>query len=177
MISDPDLEAKTRFSPRSVVDDSFLGAGVALWRGGGEGVEGWWRGLHPVPSHLPFQGKGLRTLVFTGQSLGPGSPLMIPLVPGPACPVPASCRCPSRCNRQGPILKSPSESDTGTLVILWTRDFRAHSEMVSNKFWILSRVVDPDPDPYWIRIQSDHWIWIRICNLNMDPDPDPGGQK
>jgi hypothetical protein len=29
---------------------------------------------------------------------------------------------------------------TGTLVILWTRDFRAHSEMVSKKFWILSYV-------------------------------------
>jgi hypothetical protein len=122
MISDPDLEAKTRFSPRSILDDSFLGEEVALWRGvvgscpgcpeGGKGVEGWWRGLHPVPSHVPFQGKWLRTLVFTGQSLGPGSPLMIPLVPGPAYPVLASCRCPCRCNRQGPILKSPSESDT-----------------------------------------------------------------
>ncbi len=74
---------------------------------GGKG----WRGLHPVPSHLPFLGKGLRTLVLTGHSLGPGSSLMIPLVPGPPCPVLASCRCPSRCNRQGPIHKSPSESD------------------------------------------------------------------
>ena len=35
MTSDPDLEAKTRFSPRSILDDSFLGEGVALWRGGG----------------------------------------------------------------------------------------------------------------------------------------------
>jgi len=34
MTSDPDLEAKTRFSPRSISDDSFLGKGVALWRGG-----------------------------------------------------------------------------------------------------------------------------------------------
>jgi hypothetical protein len=25
-----------RFSPRSILDDSFLGKGVALWRGG------WW---------------------------------------------------------------------------------------------------------------------------------------
>ena len=127
MISDPDLEAKTRFSPWSILDDSFLGEGVALGRGvvgscpgcpeggGGRGGGGWWRGLHPVLSHLPFQGKGLRTLVFTGQSLGPGFSLMISLVPRPACPVPASCRCPSCCNRQGPILKSPSESDTASL--------------------------------------------------------------
>jgi hypothetical protein len=33
MTSDPDLEAKMRFSPRSILDDSFLGKGVALWRG------------------------------------------------------------------------------------------------------------------------------------------------
>ena len=124
MTSDPDLEAKTRFSPRSILDDSFLGEGVALWRGGsgflprlprrwvGGGGKGKWGGLLPVPSHLPFQGKGLKTLVFTGQTLGPGTFPMISLVPGPACPVPASCRRPSRCDRQGPILKSPSESDT-----------------------------------------------------------------
>jgi hypothetical protein len=37
---------------------------------------------------------------------------MIPLVPGPACPIANSCRRPSRCDRQGPINKSPSESDT-----------------------------------------------------------------
>jgi hypothetical protein len=29
----------------------------------------------------------------------------------------------------------PYIKKTGTLVILWTRDFRAHSEMVSNQFW------------------------------------------
>ena len=34
MTSDVDLEAKTRFSPRSILDDSFLGKGVALRRGG-----------------------------------------------------------------------------------------------------------------------------------------------
>ncbi len=34
MTSDPGLEAKMRFSPRSILDDSFLGKGVALWRGG-----------------------------------------------------------------------------------------------------------------------------------------------
>ena len=56
MTSDPDLEAKTRFSPRSISDDSFLGKGVALWRGGswflprlpmerGGGGGGWW---HPA---------------------------------------------------------------------------------------------------------------------------------
>jgi len=33
MTSDPDLEAKTRLSPRPILDDSFLGKGVALWRG------------------------------------------------------------------------------------------------------------------------------------------------
>jgi hypothetical protein len=75
---------------------------------GGKG----WRGYHPVPSHLPFLEKGFGTLVFTGHSLVSGSSLMIPLVPGPPCPVLASCRCPSRCDRQGPINKSPSESDT-----------------------------------------------------------------
>ena len=119
MTSDPDLEAKTRFSPRSILDDSFLGEGVALWRGvvgpcpgcpeGEEGVEG----VAPCTLSPAFPGKGLRTLVLTGHSLGPGSSsLMIPLVPGPPYPVLASCRCPSRCNRQGPIHKSPSESDT-----------------------------------------------------------------
>jgi hypothetical protein len=33
MTSDPDLEAKTRLSQRPILDDSFLGKGVALWRG------------------------------------------------------------------------------------------------------------------------------------------------
>jgi hypothetical protein len=33
MTPDPDLEAKPRLSPRSILDDSFLGEGVALWRG------------------------------------------------------------------------------------------------------------------------------------------------
>jgi hypothetical protein len=60
MTSDPDLEAKTRFSPRSISDDSFLGKGVALWRGGSwflprlpmEGGGGW-RGLvAPCICHL-----------------------------------------------------------------------------------------------------------------------------
>jgi hypothetical protein len=55
MTSDPDLEAKMRFSPRSILDDSFLGKGVALWRGvvgscpdcpeRGGGGGGWW---HPA---------------------------------------------------------------------------------------------------------------------------------
>jgi hypothetical protein len=49
MTSDPDLEAKTRFSPRSISDDSFLGKGVALWRGGS-----WF-----LP-RLPMEGGGLR---------------------------------------------------------------------------------------------------------------------
>ena len=60
MTSDPDLEAKMRFSPRSILDDSFLGKGVALWkgvvgscpdcpkRGGGE-VEGAGGTLHLSP--------------------------------------------------------------------------------------------------------------------------------
>jgi hypothetical protein len=45
--------------------------------------------------------------------LGPILSLMISLDPGPPCPVLASCHRPSRCDRQGPINKSPSESDTG----------------------------------------------------------------
>ena len=63
MTSDPDLEAKTRFSPRSILDDSFLGEGVALWRGvvgscpgcpdGGEGVEG----VAPCTFSPAFPGK------------------------------------------------------------------------------------------------------------------------
>ena len=54
MTSDPDLEAKMRFSPRSILDDSFLGKGVALWRGGSGFLprlprEGGERGLmHPA---------------------------------------------------------------------------------------------------------------------------------
>ena len=61
MTSDPDLEAKTRFSPRSISDDSFLGKGVALWRGGSwflprlpmVGGGGGWRGLvAPCICHL-----------------------------------------------------------------------------------------------------------------------------
>jgi hypothetical protein len=62
MTSDPDLEAKTRLSQRPILDDSFLGKGVALWRGevgscpdcpwrGGGG--GGWRGLvAPCICHL-----------------------------------------------------------------------------------------------------------------------------
>jgi hypothetical protein len=34
------------------------------------------------------------------------------------------------------IYVQPHIKKTGTLVILWTRDFRAHSEMVSNMFWM-----------------------------------------
>jgi hypothetical protein len=113
--SDPDLEAETRFSPRSILDGSFPWEGVALWRGvvgpcpgcpergGGEGG----RGLHPVPCHLPFLEKGLRTFALTEQVLGP-----VPLVPGPPCPVSSLVVVIGRCNRQGPINKSPSESDT-----------------------------------------------------------------
>ena len=59
MTSDPDLEAKTRLSPRPILDDSFLGKGVALWRGvvgscpdcpwKGGGVEGAGGTLHLSP--------------------------------------------------------------------------------------------------------------------------------
>ena len=65
MTFDPDLEAKMRLSLRSILDGSFPGEGVSLWRGvlglcpgcpeGGEG----WRGL--VASsicHLSFLEKG-----------------------------------------------------------------------------------------------------------------------
>jgi hypothetical protein len=74
------------------------------------------RGLHSVPCHLPFLEKGLRTFAFTEQVLGPGSSsLMISLFPGSPCPVSSLIVVLGRCNRQGPINKSPSESDTGTL--------------------------------------------------------------
>ncbi len=63
MTSDPDLEAKMRLSPRSILDDSFLGEGVALWRGivgpcpgcpeGGEREEGV---VAPSICHLPGGG-------------------------------------------------------------------------------------------------------------------------
>ena len=33
MTFDSDLEAKMRFSPRSILDGSFPGEGVSLWRG------------------------------------------------------------------------------------------------------------------------------------------------
>ena len=145
MTSDPDLEAKTRFSPRSILDDSFLGEGVALWRGvvgpcpgcpegGGRGGGGCTLYLLTCPSWK----KGFGTLVLTGHSLGPGSSLMIPLVPGPPCPVLASCRCPSRCNRQGPIHKSPSKSDT--LPRLVRRRFAAE---IPVQYFCLNLVLGP----------------------------------
>jgi hypothetical protein len=72
MTSDPDLEAKTRLSPRSILDDSFLGKGVALWRGvvgsypgcpeggwgGGGGGEGGAGGTSIC--HLPRGGQVIR---------------------------------------------------------------------------------------------------------------------
>ena len=69
MTSDPDLEAKMRFSPRSILDDSFLGEGVALWRGdsgflprlprrgGGRGRRGL---VAPSICHLPGGGQVIR---------------------------------------------------------------------------------------------------------------------
>ncbi len=80
--------------------------------GGGEG----WRGVVERAAHCifspAFPGKRVEDPCIHWTTLGPGSSPMISLVPGPARPVPASCRCPSCCDRQGPILKSPSESDT-----------------------------------------------------------------
>ena len=58
MTSDPDLEAKTRFSPRSISDDSFLGKGVALWRGGS-----WF-----LP-RLPMEGEGAGGVEGAGGTL------------------------------------------------------------------------------------------------------------
>jgi hypothetical protein len=103
MTSDPDLEAKTRFSPRSILDDSFQGEGVALWRGvvgscpgcpeEGEGVEGgWW---HPASVTCPG-GAGYKVLPWSDLMIRVGRPWI-------------SCffywaldllRC---CTRQGPI--------------------------------------------------------------------------
>jgi hypothetical protein len=85
---------------------------VGLCPGCPEGGKGG-RGLHSVPCHLPFLEKGLGTFAFTEQLLGPGSSsLMIPLVPGYLCPVLSLVVVLGRCNRQGPINKSSSESDT-----------------------------------------------------------------
>jgi hypothetical protein len=71
MTFDPDLEAKMRSSLRSILDGSFPGEGVSLWRGvlgpcpgcpeGGEWVEGakW----HPASVTCPSW-KRVETLAF-----------------------------------------------------------------------------------------------------------------
>ncbi len=119
-ISDPDLEGKTRFSPRSILDDSFLGEGVALWRGvvgpcpgcpeeGGKG----WRGLHPVPSHLPFLEKGVWDPCIYWTLLGPW--FLLDDSSGPWTPLSFFIFYRCRCDRQGPITNSSSEDETPIL--------------------------------------------------------------
>ncbi len=74
--------------------------------------EGGWGGGRVVgkAAHCTFSpafpGKRVEDPCIYWTTLGPGTFPMISLVPGPACPVPAFCRCPSCCDRQGPILKS-----------------------------------------------------------------------
>jgi len=94
MISDPDLEAKTRFSPRSILDDSFLGEGVALWRGvvgpcpgcpeGGKG----WRGASGTHHLSPAWGgeAGHKVLPWSDLMIRvaePWNPLLMCAGPGP----------------------------------------------------------------------------------------------
>ena len=66
MTSDPDLEAKTRFSPRSISDDSFLGEGGVSEEGGSWFLprlpKGGWGGGAGGTSicHLPGGGQVIR---------------------------------------------------------------------------------------------------------------------
>ena len=82
MTFDPGLEAKMRFSLRSILDGSFPGEGASLWRGvlglcpgcpeGGEWVEGASGTQHLSPA-LP--GKGLRLLHSINKSRALDPPL------------------------------------------------------------------------------------------------------
>jgi hypothetical protein len=111
----------TEAGPRWVVS---LGEGYVLWRGvvglcpanpdGGGGGGGEKGGMHPVPYPLPFLEKGLGTLALAVWLLGPrSSSPMTSLVPGSLAFVYLFLVVVlGRCNRQGPIKKSPSESDT-----------------------------------------------------------------
>ena len=59
MTSDPDLEAKTRFSPRSISDDSFLGEGGVSVEGGSGFLPrlpkgGWGGGVVGRAAHCTF---------------------------------------------------------------------------------------------------------------------------
>ncbi len=121
MTSDPDLEAETRFSPRPILDGGFPGEGVCSVEGGGgslpaqaalKGGKGW-RGVALCSLSPAFPGKRVENLCIYWTVPGPGSSsLMNPLVPRPPCPVSSLVVVLGRCNPQGPINKSPSESDT-----------------------------------------------------------------
>jgi len=93
MTFDPDLEAKMRFSPRSILDGSFPGEGVSLWRGvvglcpgcpeGGEWVEGASGTQHLSPV---LGGAGYRVLPWSDPMIrvvGLWNPLLIWAGPGP----------------------------------------------------------------------------------------------
>ena len=81
MTFDPDLEAKTRFSLRSILDGSFPGEGVSLWRGvvglcpgcpeGGEWVEGASGTQHLSPV---LGGAGYRVLPWSDLMIRVGRP-------------------------------------------------------------------------------------------------------
>jgi hypothetical protein len=100
----------------------FLGKGYALWRGVvgpcpgcPEGGGGRGKGVALCSLSSAFPGKGLGTFASAELLLGPGpSSLMTPLVPGSPRPCLSFVVVLGRCNRQGPIKKSPSESDTGS---------------------------------------------------------------
>ncbi len=128
MTSDPDLEAETRFSPRSILDGSFPGEGVCSVEGGDRflaqaALKGGERGKGVTPCSLSpaLPGKGLRTFAFTEQVPGPGSSslMMMMMVPGPPCPISSPVVVMGRCDRQGPITNSPSEGETGSHIILY----------------------------------------------------------
>ncbi len=111
-------EVFTEAGPRWVVS---FGGGVCPVEGGCSSLPSlpWWgegrRGVYaPCPLSPALPGKGLGNLVLAVGLLGPRpSSWMIPLVPGSLAFI---CLflvvVLSRCNRQGPIKKSPSEGDT-----------------------------------------------------------------
>ncbi len=82
------------------------------WVGGGGGGEGVVGRATPCTLSPALPGKRVEDPYIHWPNPEPWHLPNDFLVPGPACPIPNSCRRPSRCDRQGPINKSPSESDT-----------------------------------------------------------------
>ncbi len=94
LTSDPDLEAETRFSPRSIQDGSFLGEGVCSVEGGSGSLPRLpWRGgrgggglVAPSICHLSPGGAGYNVLPWSDlmiRVVGPWNPLLMWAGPGP----------------------------------------------------------------------------------------------